>query len=131
MRAQGSLVLGGGPLASQDDLRFAVQGVYVAEAGRLKARLGLQQPQHAVELQEAEADLHTPDYRAALRAAAAELLLQEGQPRRRSGLVPGLPAVSAPPVHRGPTAGSRAGQHAWEASLCHAGALASCLACLQ
>ena len=62
---QGSLVLGGGVYASKEDMRFRLEGVYVAEAGQLRARLALLQPQLQVALGPHEATQHTPDYRSA------------------------------------------------------------------
>ena len=62
---QGSLVLGGGIYASTEDLRFSLEGTYVAEAGQLRARLLLLQPQLQVALGAHEAGQHTSDYRSA------------------------------------------------------------------
>ena len=56
-------MLGAGLYAGKDDVRFSLQGIYVAEAGRLRARLALEQPQLQVLLPEQEEAKHTPDYR--------------------------------------------------------------------
>lgn len=56
-------MLGAGVYASQEDLRFSIEGVYVAEAGQMRARLVLRQPQLQVSLGAHEAAKHTPDYR--------------------------------------------------------------------
>ena len=81
-------MLGGGLYASKDDLRFSLQGVYVAEAGRLRAQLALDSPAHAALLPEAERDQHTADYRTALRDAALDVITQTEQPHRRPQVLP-------------------------------------------
>lgn len=60
---QGDVALREGPYISQDDVVLKLLGMYVAEVGRLYARLQLVQPAVHAPLEMEDVQQHTADYR--------------------------------------------------------------------